>query len=523
MKNNINYWSGDNLISKDIKFIFDGKQSTLVFTKISSEWNTLITLFNYWSFNYSKKNISFIVEYVNSDGECIYKKNYELLDKNTKIIDVSKELNEIGIFEFEGSTRLNLSFDKLVSELPLQLLADYIFCDNISCVHGQGSLTDYQYPQRSHMISVKEHDGWRTSFDLKNNYIGKEELPFNEAKIELFNFKGLSKKIKIPLPKKGSGKRYYISNIFNDISPFLGDKNGHLRVTTPYKSHRTFYIQENVKSKSITVNHGTVEHNFNYPEWSGIPIDNYKKIKSAPRTIAPVLINKDLTSGVILINTFGPPEGKRVLKIDFFSETGSDKPAKVYELELDKRETKTLMFKDLINDDNFCGHAAIYLPYRDIDNLDYPRQVDCIPIIEKGGDSASTHVGSAVFNIETSNEYFRKSGTRIFSRMLNSDKFETEAIIIYPTSNQPSPKNGLAEISFIKESGDIISREIIIPRNGLVKLKFDKFDNEVTNFLTNQTHYTLMVKSKNFKFYGFHLTTKKNSSRGIAMDHFFGG
>ena len=55
MNKKISYWSGDNIISENQKLTRDGNQSALVFAKISKDWNTLINLFNYWSFNYKKK------------------------------------------------------------------------------------------------------------------------------------------------------------------------------------------------------------------------------------------------------------------------------------------------------------------------------------------------------------------------------------------------------------------------------------------------------------------------------------
>ncbi len=523
MTNKIGYWSGDNILSQNQKLIRNGNQSALVFAKISNDWNTLINLFNYWSFNYNKEKISLDLHYVDSNGKVLHNQVIELLNQNIRVVDISKELNNLGINEFEGLVRFEIKSDDLVSEIPIQFATDYIFKDSISSVHGQGSLTNYPYPQRSHIISVKEHDGWKTSFDLKNNYIGNEELSFKEAKIELFNDLGVSKTCKLPIPKKEHGKRFYISEIFPDAFNFLGNKFGHLRVTTPYKSHRTFYVQENEDLKTINVNHGTVEHNFNYPEWKGIPVNDYKKIGCEPRTLAPILIDKEFNSGVNLINTLGPPEGNRTIKIDIFPEKGSKKPIKTHEFELDKLQCKTIMFKDFIKEDEFFGYAAIYVPFKLNNTLDYPRQIDAIPFVQRGQDIASTHVGSAVFNISESNEYFRTGGTRFFARMYNSEKFKTDAILIYPTSGHQSSENGLVEALIIREDGKILSKKLKIPRNGFLRFKNDDFDKETKDFLIKTPVYSIMIKAPDVKLYGFHFTFSKNSKRGIAMDHFFGG
>ncbi len=523
MNKKIGYWSGDNIISENQKLTRDGNQSALVFAKISKDWNTLINLFNYWSFNYKKKKISFNLNYIDSNGKVLHDQTIDLLNQSTKTINISKELNSLGVNEFEGSIRFQLKSEDLISEIPIQFSADYTFKNTISSVHGQGSLTNYPYPQRLHIISVKEHDGWKTSFDLKNNYIGNEKLSFNEAKIELFNNLGISKISNVGLPKKASGKRFFVSDIFPDAFNFLDNKSGHLRITTPYKSHRLFYIQENESSKTINVNHGTVEHNFNYPEWKGIPIKDYKEIGCAPRTIAPILIDEEFNSGVNLINTLGPPEGNRTLQIDIFPEKGSKEPIKTHELNLDKFQCRTIMFKDILKEKKFFGHAAIYVPFRSNSVLDYPRQVDAIPFVQRGQDEASTHVGSAAFNISTSNAYFRTGGTRFFARMHNSKKFKTDTILIYPTSGHQSLENGLAESLIIRDDGDILSRKLLIPRNGLIRLKNDDFDEEIKDFLKETSIFTIMIKAPDVKLYGFHLTFSKTSKRGIAMDHFFGG
>ena len=256
MNKKISYWSGYNIISENQKLTRDGNQSALVFAKISKDWNTLINLFNYWSFNYKKKKISFNLNYIDSNGKVLHDQTIDLLNQSTKTINISKELNSLGVNEFEGSIRFQLKSEDLISEIPIQFSADYTFKNTISSVHGQGSLTNYPYPQRSHIISVKEHDGWKTSFDLKNNYIGNEKLSFNEAKIELFNNLGISKISNVGLPKKASGKRFFVSDIFPDAFNFLDNKSGHLHITTPYKSIEHFIFKKMKAQKQLMLTMG---------------------------------------------------------------------------------------------------------------------------------------------------------------------------------------------------------------------------------------------------------------------------
>ena len=148
MNKKISYWSGDNIISENQKLTRDGNQSALVFAKISKDWNTLINLFNYWSFNYKKKKISFNLNYIDSNGKVLHDQTIDLLNQSTKTINISKELNSLGVNVCEGSIRFQLKSEDLISEIPIQFSADYTFKNTISSVHGQG----YNFSKATYFI-----------------------------------------------------------------------------------------------------------------------------------------------------------------------------------------------------------------------------------------------------------------------------------------------------------------------------------------------------------------------------------
>ena len=517
------YYSGDVRLDSGALQDTDRNYSTAThFLKVSDSWNTIISLYNYWSWNYGLETARLNVTFCNSDGETQLVRDLDIASHGYVVIDARQWLAEVGIREVEGEAFFRISGDGLFPENPIQLIADYTFGEYcVSSVHGQGGLVDYAYSQRMHIISVCEHDGWHTSFDLKNHYFGKEPLGTKSAVAELFNEEGERLETYVSLPGSLSSQRYYVSEVFPESELFLGGKRGHLRVTAPYKMHRLFYMHENEGIGAVSVNHGTVEHNYNYPEWEGIPGKEYRTMGCSPITLALVLLGDGVSSGITLINTMGPPEQDHELRVDIFSASGSDQPVLRHDIGLKRGACVTLDFADLLSETTFEGHATVSVPWQSDDHA-YPRQVDCIPYIRKNSYEASTHIGSGAHNIAVENAYFRKAGTRIFARLHCGPSLRSEAVIIYPTCGHPSPATSSTEVALIRGDGENLVREINVPRNGMLRLEVDDILGEESSFLGEDTSCTLRLADRKVRLWAFHVT-HPNGGDGIAMDHFFGG
>lgn len=504
------YWSGD--VRLDPSILLESRQgytTAMHFLKANADWNTLITIYNYWTWLYKLQGITVEVRFVDNEGRVAVSREVHVPPHGSAVVDARAWLEGM---DFEGEAVFVMKAEGLFPENPIQLIADYVHKDSISSVHGQGGLVDYDFSQRLHMIAVREHDGWRTSFDVKNHHIQiRSEEP---VAVDLYDEKGRSLRATIPVPAPGAGRRYFVDEVFPEAASFLRGRAGHLRVTSPYKMHRIFYMQEHAGTGAISVNHGTVEHNHNYPEWSGIPGDVYRELGCAPVSVGPVVEHAGMTSGLTVINTMGPPEAPRRVTVDLFPGEGAAEPQLALEFELVPGESRTIDFADLVPE-GFLGHARVWLRHRD-DREAYPRQVDCIPYVRRHGFEAATHVGSGAFNLAQDNDYFRQLKTRIFARL---QRGRTQALLIYPTCGHASPEASDTQVTLLRPDGQSMSAQVSVPRNGVLRLDvpqlFPDYDGQDEVF-------TLRLEDRTVRLIAFHLTEHPGSG-ALAMDHFFGG
>ena len=517
------YWSGDVLLAEDRfeKQAPTGYTTATHFLKVSAEWNTRIYVYNYWSWNYKLEGVALNVRFTDREGRIVCARTVAIPPHGHHAIDARELLANEGIRELEGEAFFQMTGNGLNPENPIQLIADYEYPHGLTSVHGQGGLSDYTFSQRMHQLAVRESSEWSTSFDVKNHYIGDEPLQ-GQILVELFNGAGQRQQVEIPVPPSQAGKRYDVRELFPAAVALLGETGGlgHLRVTAPYKMHRLFYMHTNGKTGTQSVNHGTVEHNHHYDEWTGIPSDVYRQMGCRPVTVAPVLLSNEFDSRVILINAMGPPEGDQIVQIDVYNEQGGPAPVVSTRVELPKHHSRVIEFASLVGRKLFQGHATISVPWRE-GLAAYPRQVDCIPEVSWRGYPGATHVGSGAFNIATGNEYFRQSGTRIFARIIADGQTETTTVMIYPTCGHESPAESATEMALIRDDGAMLQGILRIPRNGTRVFRLQELFPEASSFLRRGS-CTLRLADKQVRLLGFHLT-RCAGKPGIAMDHFFGG
>ena len=533
------YWAGDNVLSVDIgqtdRTI--GKQTALVHAFSSSNETTLLSVHNYWSWSYGLQAVRMTVELRGSDGVCLVDRELEISPDGCVCVDVREWLAPLGVSRFEGVAFFKVEAEGLNPENPIQLVADYLSGSernrSISSVHGQGAETAYPFSQRMHMVCVQETERWATWFALLGHYTGKESLPTKSVEVQLFNASGDCMTTEIPLPPFGGVTTHRVSEIFRNATEHLAGLAGHLKVTAPFKMHRLFYATEHRQSESVSVNHATVDHNHNYPEWSGIPAPHYKELGCYPTVVAPIVHAPGLSSGVFLSNTTGPPSETRTFCIDVYPAEGSEKPMVRREVTLTPGECLNLDISNWLGVRDFFGQAVAWIPWTEQTDA-FPRQIDWLPFIRSIRvqlDSnvgnrrvmmASSHVGSAVYNVQTKNDYFRPLGTRIFSRMHCGPDVRSELILTYPTSGQNSQKYSDTDVTVCRADGKSVVHAFKVPRNGCCRLDLCEEFEDVAALLKGETSYTVRCQDKQVRLVGFHLTRVRGGA-GIAMDHLFGG
>jgi len=523
------YWTGDNVLSSKIDQVdvSTGRQTALVHACSSPHKTTLLSLHNYWSWNYGLQAVKLAVELRDKNGVGLLTRELEMAPDGSTCVDVRDWLADIGVVDFEGVAAFRIEAEGLNPENPVQLIADYLSGEqestrSISSVHGQGAETPYLFSQRMHTARVYEDPEWSTQFVVLGHYMGTDRLLVNTLTVELFNSFGKSLTAQVSLPPRGGLKMYRVSDVFENASEHLRGKAGHLKVTSPFKMHRLFYVLEHLASETTSVNHATVDHNHNYEEWSGIPPATYAEMGCYPTVVAPVIIGGGLSSGFFLSNTAGPPAETRTFRVDVYPSEGAGEPVFRRDVTLSCGECVNVDFSEWLGDTDFIGQAVAWIPWNDQATA-FPRQIDWLPFVRSGQHhSASTHVGSAAYNVQGRNEYFRPLGTRLFARMLCDINKRSELILTYPTCGHDSDEYAETQVQVFRKDGRSVGHTLTVPRNGCVRLDLLEAFEDVRELLDGESSYTVRCQDRNVRLVGFHLTRVSGGS-GISMDHLVGG
>ena len=523
------YWTGDNVISSNVDQvdISTGRQTALVHACSSPHKTTLLSLHNYWSWNYGLQAVKLAVELRDSNGVGLLTRELEIAPDGSVCVDVRDWLAGVGVVDFEGVAAFRIEEDGLNPENPVQLVADYLSGEeestqSISSVHGQGAETTYLFSQRMHTARVHEDSEWSTQFVVIGHYMGKDPLLAKSLTVELFNSLGKSLAAQVSLPPRGGSKMYRVSDVFGNASEHLRGEAGHLKVTSPFKMHRLFYALEHRDSDITSVNHATVDHNHNYEEWSGIPTATYAEMGCYPTVVAPVIIGGGLASGFFLSNTAGPPAETRTFRVDVYPSEGADEPVVRRDVTLSYGECLDVDFSEWLGVTDFIGQAVAWIPWNDQTKA-FPRQIDWLPFVRSGQHhSASTHVGSAAYNVQDRNEYFRPLGTRLFARMLCDSNVRSELILTYPTCGHESDESSETQVQVYRKDGRSVEHILPVPRNGCVRVDLLNAFEDVRTLLEGESSYTVRCQDRKVRLVGFHLTRVRGGA-GIAMDHLFGG
>jgi hypothetical protein len=185
---------------------------------------------------------------------------------------------------------------------------------------------------------------------------------------------------------------------------------------------------------------------------------------------------------------------------------------------LQPRETLSIELESLLEKaglrSGFRGSAQIALSLT-ADAAVLPSVFQLVTEISSGGRLAACDVGSDIFD---------GGRTRVFSRILVSDDYETTLVVVYPRSATGDAPVSQTTVSLISADGSERLKTVVAIRpQGALFASIEELFPHARAFLERSSGVgTVRVRDTTARLFGFHIVRQRRTN-SIALDHLIGG
>ena len=503
------------------------ENSSFCYVREDEKMSTTIYLYNYWSENYKIERPEITFNILNADGKNLGKKSVVLEPNASAAVRVGDILTHVNVpTPFEGTVLTTITSPHLVDKRPLQMNVDYFYANGsrVSGVHSQwGKLSE---PKKEMLASfhVDVKPDINTHVVFRNTFHQTKNVPGVHAQLSLINHRGVKMVQNYPDISPHGMKKISVRDHFPNTETFLEGKHGNLEVTSSAEMGRCLFYHE-MSDGSFCFDHAT--QYLGEQEDFAFTLEQMKQMGIGTVGVGPVYVSGERDTYVIPFADFFQKETVYSLDLTIFDANGKTILMRPRAATIHPGETPRIAMGSLLSEE------GISLPFEGVYRLSYhvaetipryPRTFHTITGYTFPRGKTEYQFDSGLFNMPTHNFSNEYQTSKIFSRVLVNENFNTMIFLTNASGETGYSKTSATTLSVFDPSGKTVAEKTIaIPANGCVFVHLEKeFPSLKKDLSEGNGVGTVKVRDRTTRIVGAHFILGPNGD-WLASDHLVGG
>lgn len=516
-----------SLLKKKLKQPRVPENSSYCYFVENEELSTVIYLYNYWSENYKIERPEIKFHLLDMEGN----------EKGTHVVFLSPNgcaavkgndlLSAAGIQSFEGSVLTTITHPLLVQGRPLQMNVDYFFANGkkVTGVHSQWGINAEPKDEVLASFHVQVHSD-RDTFVVFRNTLHTKHAPRAEpVTIELLNHKGEKKETTLStIPPMGM-RKVSVRELFPESDSFLDGKPGNLNVTSHTEMGRCLFYHHDANENEYTFNHATQNLLLNGNGF--YTLDEMKRMGIGPVGAGPVRVEGKWDTYLLPFVDFFEDVDHYFLDLCVFDHAGKKILERPQHLKMTPRTVTRIDFNEVLSKGNvpqpFSGSFRLSFHIEER-TPKYPKGLHYIAGFSHGNHHTEFQFDSGLFNMPTHNLSNEYQTSKIFSRALSTNEFQTSIFLINSSGETGYAKESKTQLYVFDAEGKTIGEKTIkLPANGSQFISLEEeFPNMKNDLSSCHGNGVIKVRDRTTRISGFHFIQDRKGNFQCS-DHLVGG
>ncbi len=516
-----------SLLKKKLKQPRVPENSSYCYFVENGDVNTTIYLYNYWSENYKIERPEIKFHLLDMDGNEKGTHTVTLPPNGCAAVKGKDLLAAAGMDSLEGSVLTTITNPLLVQGRPLQMNVDYFFANGkkVTGVHSQWGINPDPKDEQLASFHIQVHTTQDT-FVVFRNTLHKKHAPRAEpVSMELINHKGEKRETTLStIPPMGM-RKVSVKELFPGSEAFLDGKPGNLKVSSHTEMGRCLFYHHDAEENEYTFNHATQNLLFNGN--GSYTLEEMKRMGIGPVGAGPVRVEGKWDTYLLPFVDFFEDVDHYFLDLCLFDGSGKKILELPQHVKMTPRTVTRIDFADVL------AKGGISTPFEGSFRISfhieeritkYPKGLHYIAGFSHGKHHTEFQFDSGLFNMPTHNLSNEYQTSKIFSRALSTNDFQTSIFLINSSGETGYAKESTTQLYVFDAEGKTIGEKTIkLPANGsrFITLE-EEFPTMKEALASSQGNGVVKVRDRTARISGFHFIQDRKGNFQCS-DHLVGG